>query len=215
MIRRPPRSTLFPYTTLFRSETESGRLAAPHSRRRRRAAPGAPRHGDGTGGVGRRPRGDGPGRRRQVVGGVPPAQGDGLRGRAHHGREHRDLDGRVVRGDARAVVRVLAPPQQTRDGAGEGGGGDREPGGGRRPLRDRRDGAVRHGRGGRPPDLGAQHGGGAAPPGRRDPLGGGRGGGDGHGNLGLHRADERGDRRDVRHLPGPYPTGGGAGPAGA
>src|SRR5256885_13285326 len=50
MIRRPPRSTLFPYTTLFRS---------------------------------------------------------------------------LVRGDARAVVRVLAPPQQTRDGAGEGGGGDR------------------------------------------------------------------------------------------
>src|SRR3989449_4623927 len=73
MIRRPPRSTLFPYTTLFRS----------------------------------------------------------LRGRAHHGREHRDLDGRVVRRDARAAVRVLAPPQQTRDGAGEGGGGDREPGGGR------------------------------------------------------------------------------------
>src|SRR2546426_7655790 len=25
MIRRPPRSTLFPYTTLFRSETEEGR----------------------------------------------------------------------------------------------------------------------------------------------------------------------------------------------
>src|SRR3989449_1556833 len=68
MIRRPPRSTLFPYTTLFRS----------------------------------------------------------LRGRAHHGREHRDLDGRVVRRDARAAVRVLATPQQTRDGAGEGGGGDRE-----------------------------------------------------------------------------------------
>src|SRR5690348_17881547 len=27
MIRRPPRSTLFPYTTLFRSCVESGRLA--------------------------------------------------------------------------------------------------------------------------------------------------------------------------------------------
>src|SRR2546429_1390243 len=26
MIRRPPRSTLFPYTTLFRSPTSSGRL---------------------------------------------------------------------------------------------------------------------------------------------------------------------------------------------
>src|SRR3712207_7877308 len=28
MIRRPPRSTLFPYTTLFRSRARSGRLAA-------------------------------------------------------------------------------------------------------------------------------------------------------------------------------------------
>src|SRR3712207_7433084 len=28
MIRRPPRSTLFPYTTLFRSHTESVKLAA-------------------------------------------------------------------------------------------------------------------------------------------------------------------------------------------
>src|SRR5260370_31276745 len=28
MIRRPPRSTLFPYTTLFRSETEVGRHVA-------------------------------------------------------------------------------------------------------------------------------------------------------------------------------------------
>src|SRR3712207_7582932 len=27
MIRRPPRSTLFPYTTLFRSEPEEGRAA--------------------------------------------------------------------------------------------------------------------------------------------------------------------------------------------
>src|SRR5216117_1406933 len=49
----------------------------------------------------------------------------------------------------------------------------------------------------------------------RRPLGGGRGGGDGHGNLGLHRADERVDRGDVRHLPGPDQAGGGAGPAGA
>src|SRR5438874_5182220 len=28
MLRRPPRSTLFPYTTLFRSETEAGRAPA-------------------------------------------------------------------------------------------------------------------------------------------------------------------------------------------
>src|SRR2546426_8434602 len=35
MIRRPPRSTLFPYTTLFRSRTGSG--ARPRSRSRRPA----------------------------------------------------------------------------------------------------------------------------------------------------------------------------------
>src|SRR5256885_5689277 len=29
MIRRPPRSTLFPYTTLFRSDLASGQLMAP------------------------------------------------------------------------------------------------------------------------------------------------------------------------------------------
>src|SRR3712207_7997827 len=36
MIRRPPRSTLFPYTTLFRSrEGERAALAFPHARRPR------------------------------------------------------------------------------------------------------------------------------------------------------------------------------------
>src|SRR5258707_9497407 len=35
MIRRPPRSTLFPYTTLFRSPEESAALSpAPNARRR-------------------------------------------------------------------------------------------------------------------------------------------------------------------------------------
>src|SRR2546429_7218997 len=32
MIRRPPRSTLFPYTTLFRSALESAELALHHAR---------------------------------------------------------------------------------------------------------------------------------------------------------------------------------------
>src|SRR5688572_32097998 len=36
MIRRPPRSTLFPYTTLFRSRARSSRLHHEHPRRRRR-----------------------------------------------------------------------------------------------------------------------------------------------------------------------------------
>src|SRR3712207_8263092 len=40
MIRRPPRSTLFPYTTLFRSVREARRRAVEHGRGR------AGRHGD-------------------------------------------------------------------------------------------------------------------------------------------------------------------------
>src|SRR6478736_7361510 len=52
MIRRPPRSTLFPYTTLFRSRgpsrsSRAGRAccAAPRSRRcRRRASPRSEEH---------------------------------------------------------------------------------------------------------------------------------------------------------------------------
>src|SRR2546425_1951753 len=40
MIRRPPRSTLFPYTTLFRSPGGDVRDRAPHRRRRARAGRG-------------------------------------------------------------------------------------------------------------------------------------------------------------------------------
>src|SRR2546427_8754475 len=35
MIRRPPRSTLFPYTTLFRSPRHSDRLLSPRAQRLR------------------------------------------------------------------------------------------------------------------------------------------------------------------------------------
>src|SRR3712207_8054681 len=45
MIRRPPRSTLFPYTTLFRSDPEVGAGAAPV------AAVGCGQRGGGDGGV--------------------------------------------------------------------------------------------------------------------------------------------------------------------
>src|SRR6476619_7758157 len=38
MIRRPPRSTLFPYTTLFRSPRDRGAIRTRQSRRRRLAA---------------------------------------------------------------------------------------------------------------------------------------------------------------------------------
>src|SRR2546430_13470809 len=40
MIRRPPRSTLFPYTTLFRSDREPSRRAVRLRRPLRRDAPG-------------------------------------------------------------------------------------------------------------------------------------------------------------------------------
>src|SRR3989454_11901316 len=43
MIRRPPRSTLFPYTTLFRSPWGAGRLIATRGRRRRSAWAGTAR----------------------------------------------------------------------------------------------------------------------------------------------------------------------------
>src|SRR2546429_2387227 len=57
MIRRPPRSTLFPYTTLFRSRRHSAarRGRARHARRPRRLPPG----GDAVGA----PVGEGPPRR--------------------------------------------------------------------------------------------------------------------------------------------------------
>src|SRR5437899_7590822 len=50
MIRRPPRSTLFPYTTLFRSPVELGELRTPPEGGRRQqsaeADVGLPVHGD-------------------------------------------------------------------------------------------------------------------------------------------------------------------------
>src|SRR5258708_24405479 len=42
MIRRPPRSTLFPYTTLFRSLRQRHAAQGPGLVRRRRARPAAP-----------------------------------------------------------------------------------------------------------------------------------------------------------------------------
>src|SRR2546427_6057249 len=44
MIRRPPRSTLFPYTTLFRSHRPPARRPPAHPGSRR--GPAAPRHRD-------------------------------------------------------------------------------------------------------------------------------------------------------------------------
>src|SRR5690554_7609800 len=47
MIRRPPRSTLFPYTTLFRSPHGAGRRPPPgHGRGPRRSRPPRPRRSE-------------------------------------------------------------------------------------------------------------------------------------------------------------------------
>src|SRR5258708_18533455 len=54
MIRRPPRSTLFPYTTLFRSlcgtAARGGSRSPEGARRSRASGGGAPRAGGGGGG---------------------------------------------------------------------------------------------------------------------------------------------------------------------
>src|SRR2546428_8359082 len=64
MIRRPPRSTLFPYTTLFRSALEPAlRLGARHLRRARAPAP-----------LAAEPEGDGV--EHSDAGGCAPHQGD-------------------------------------------------------------------------------------------------------------------------------------------
>src|SRR3712207_8853018 len=56
MIRRPPRSTLFPYTTLFRSPGRTSARSAHHRRRRpRRTSDGrSPREAGGQGAERRR-----------------------------------------------------------------------------------------------------------------------------------------------------------------
>src|SRR2546422_4512713 len=58
MIRRPPRSTLFPYTTLFRSDLErvrrgGGPPGGSGARRGRRGRQSQDRHADSRGGVSR------------------------------------------------------------------------------------------------------------------------------------------------------------------
>src|SRR5262245_66600978 len=55
MIRRPPRSTLFPYTTLFRSQcTYAGARTGPEDSRRRSRAPEASPDGTAVAGAARR-----------------------------------------------------------------------------------------------------------------------------------------------------------------
>src|SRR5256885_10084755 len=57
MIRRPPRSTLFPYTTLFRSLADGGEVRRRLFRRRLPVAPAVERPGAAEGAVPRAPAG--------------------------------------------------------------------------------------------------------------------------------------------------------------
>src|SRR2546430_7026993 len=65
MIRRPPRSTLFPYTTLFRSRVRAGVRAAPGGARE------APDHGAGRGRAGPTAQDRSQGQRDRTAQGVP------------------------------------------------------------------------------------------------------------------------------------------------
>src|SRR5207244_1837784 len=139
--------------------------------------------------------------------------GGSVRRRPQHGLEHRPVDPRAVRGDARPAVSLLAAPQPARDRAGEGRGRNRQPNRGRRSVGDGGDRARRDRRGGRPAFFGALDGGGTAPSRGCDPDGGGRGRGDGDGNLRFHGTDERVHGRDVHDVPGSDQAGRGAGAA--
>src|SRR4051794_23585593 len=114
MIRRPPRSTLFPYTTLFRSGEVRGRLAAHRRRRpaRRRLLHQARRPHEGPREVGRRV--DLLGRARERRHG--PSEGDGGGGRRRAGRRvgratvrvRRAVRGRGARRRGAALVPLRA-----------------------------------------------------------------------------------------------------------
>src|SRR4051794_13075608 len=114
MIRRPPRSTLFPYTTLFRSGEVRGRLAAHRRRRpaRRRLLHQARRPHEGPREVGRRV--DLLGRARERRHG--PSEGDGGGGRRRAGRRvgratvrvRRAVRGRAARRRGAALVPLRA-----------------------------------------------------------------------------------------------------------
>src|SRR3712207_7947273 len=82
MIRRPPRSTLFPYTTLFRSRTRTRGWCRPAARPPSARRPAA----GGAAGGGRGPRRAGGGRRggERGRGPRPRARRGGGDGKEHH-----------------------------------------------------------------------------------------------------------------------------------
>src|SRR2546426_4858488 len=101
MIRRPPRSTLFPYTTLFRSGGATQRLGPADQQRERerggdRPEPGGQRGGGGGAGgsAGRPGRPAGERGRRGLVGARVKGGGEGGQTRAQ--RRHRPAGGGSV-----------------------------------------------------------------------------------------------------------------------
>src|SRR5205809_5504629 len=118
MLRRPPRSTLFPYTTLFRSSRDGGELDRPGAAEGAQDPDGAPAcGGGGSHGVFARAR----------DGGAPGARG-GERTRRGGGGGRRSRLSQGAGADDRAVG----------SGSGGGGGGD----GGGCAARDRSGAAV-------------------------------------------------------------------------
>src|SRR6266536_6464595 len=124
MIRRPPRSTLFPYTTLFRSRADRrarppgpGRAVLPGVARLRAGGRGPVPLGGGTAGAAGRHRGRGqPGRRDR---GRPP--GAGRAGRAGREGAVRRRDRRDCAGPRRAgrrTGRLVRPDRAVRRGGG-------------------------------------------------------------------------------------------------
>src|SRR6266540_7192407 len=118
MIRRPPRSTLFPYTTLFRSggRPRGGEAAVPHRRRGPVRRPGRPGLADPPA---HRRGGRGAARRRALLGRHDP-QAHRHRGRASRRRPPRPRPRRAPRArhPAGAVHRLRHRDHGRRGGSG-------------------------------------------------------------------------------------------------
>src|SRR2546426_8526830 len=109
MIRRPPRSTLFPYTTLFRSLRARGRRASWKDDRRGAAARERTRRGDSRGGP-RRPRRRGRGPPAPSLPGRTRGNPLGADSTGWFNRLNRNISLSEMAGDAGGVQAVPAAP---------------------------------------------------------------------------------------------------------
>src|SRR2546426_3923880 len=109
MIRRPPRSTLFPYTTLFRSLRARGRRASWKDDRRGAAARERTRRGDSRGGP-RRPRRRGRGPPAPSLPGRTRGNPPGADSTGWFNRLNRNVSLFEMAGDAGGVQAVPAAP---------------------------------------------------------------------------------------------------------